>query len=106
MNPFINSEDISEKKIGDLVPEPLYSFLCLMLTGKSANDVNTNVNLNRRILAIAHDMLYLSSNSRCKPSKHVGLAISVKHLTGSRQVLGMLHNQGHIVSYDDVCRME
>ena len=37
MNPCINSEDISEKKIGDLIPEPLYSFLCLMLTGKSAN---------------------------------------------------------------------
>ena len=34
MNPCINSEDISEKKIGNLVPEPLYSFLCLMLTGK------------------------------------------------------------------------
>ena len=46
MNPCINSEDISELKIGDLVPEPLYSFLCLMLTGKSANDVNTNVNLH------------------------------------------------------------
>ena len=26
MNPCINSEDISEKKIGDLVPEPMYSF--------------------------------------------------------------------------------
>ena len=37
MNPCINSEDISEKKI----EEPIYSFLWLMVPGKSVDDVNT-----------------------------------------------------------------
>lgn len=32
--------------------------------------------------------------------------MSIKHLTGSKQVVNMLHSQGHCLSYDDLCRVE
>ena len=32
--------------------------------------------------------------------------MSVKHLTGSKQVVNMLHSIGHCISYDDLCRVE
>ena len=34
--------------------------------------------------------------------KHIGLAVTVHHLTGSRQTVTLLNKMGHCSSYDDV----
>ncbi|EDO34446.1 predicted protein [Nematostella vectensis] len=56
----------------------------------------------RRVLAIAQDLVYFTTHARIKPPKHIGLAMSVRHLTGSKQLIRMLHRFGHCCSYDDV----
>ena len=58
--------------------------------------------LNRRVLDVTQDTVYCASNSRCKIPKHVGLAVSVKHLSGSKQVIKMLNSIGHSLSYEDI----
>ena len=45
---------------------------------ETAAEVISNAHLHRRILNIAQDILYLSSNAKYKLPKHVGLAILVK----------------------------
>ena len=55
----------------------------------------------RRMLAICQDILYCSSHGRLKTPKHTGLAMSVHHLTGSKQIIAMLNRLGHCVSYDE-----
>ena len=105
-NPAIYSRYICIDKAVEVVPRDLYEFLCLRLTGMHADDVDKDDRKHRRVLAIAQDIVFYISNARCKTPKHVGLAISVKHITGSKQIIDLLHSQGHCVSYDDVCRFE
>lgn len=102
----IDSEDISTERIEQLVPEDLFTFLSFLTTGKMPSDVRNDLTLNRRVLSIAQDIIYATTSARCRTPKHVGLAISVKHLTGSKQIIEMLHSQGHSISYTDVCKYE
>ena len=78
-----------------VVPDDLYYFLCLLMFGKNPDSVHAEPDLNRRVLAVAQDIVYCASNSRCKTPKHVILAVSVKHLTGSKQVIKMFNSLGH-----------
>ena len=45
---------------------------------------------------------HCASHSRIKMPKHVSLAISLRHLTGSKQLVTMLSRMGHCSSYDEV----
>lgn len=62
--------------------------------------------LHRLILSVGQDLIYGSSNGQVNTPKHVGLAMAIKHLTGSKQVISMLNRFGHTVSYDSLQRME
>ena len=106
LNPCVDSSDICGGKAEHIVPHMLYNFLSALMTGKLPEDVQLNPEQHRRVLAIAQDIIYTTTNSRCKTPKHVGLAMSIKHLTGSRQIISMLHGLGHSVSYDDVVRIQ
>lgn len=54
----------------------------------------------RHICAIAQDIIHATTHGRVKTSKHVGLAMSVRHRTGSKQVITLLKRLGHCSSYD------
>ena len=41
----------------------------------------------RKVLCLAQDAIHCSSHGRVKLPKHVGLAMCVRHLTGSKQLL-------------------
>ena len=62
--------------------------------------------MDRRVLSLCQDIIYTVKKSRVKTSKHIGLAMSIKHLTGSKQAVNILHREGHCISYDDICRIE
>ena len=104
--PNIDTNDISEEMEERIVPPELYQFLCTLMMGESTENVKKDSAGHRRVLSTAQDIIFAASNSRCKTPKHVGLAVSVKHLTGSRQVIDLIHSQGHSISYDDLCRTE
>ena len=98
----IKSSKICEEEKTKVVPDDLYFFLCLLILEKNSDSVHAEPDLNQRVLAVAQDILYCASNSICKTPKHVGLAVSTKHLTGSKQVIKMLNSLGHSLSYEDI----
>ena len=51
---------------------------------------------------LAQDIVFCASHSQAKMPKHVGLGITLRHLTGSKQLITMLNRMGHGCSYDNV----
>ena len=56
-------------------------------------------------MSLCQDIICTVKRSRVKTPKHIGLAMSIKHLTGSKQVVHILNSQGHCISYDDLCNI-
>ena len=54
--------------------------------------------LNRQVLLIAQDVIYCASRGQVKTPKHVRLSMTVKHLTGSSQVVSIINKFGHCIS--------
>jgi hypothetical protein len=57
---------------------------------------------DRRVLSIAQDIIHCASNARVKLPKQVGLAMTIRHLTGCKQLVVLLNRMGHSSSYDEV----
>ena len=102
----VDVEDISACKVKSLMPKDLYKFLCLMISNPDKVDVSaptaSNAADERHILAIAQDLIYATTHGRVKTPKHIGLAMSVRHMTGSKLLVTMLNRFGHCCSYDDI----
>ncbi|XP_078679324.1 uncharacterized protein LOC144914979 [Branchiostoma floridae x Branchiostoma belcheri] len=101
----VNVEDLTEERAKALVPEELYWFLCSLIS----NDENFGASCRtpaskdeRQILALSQDIIFATSRGRIKMPKHVGLGVSVRHMTGSKQLVQMLNRLGHCCSYDEV----
>ena len=102
----IDVEDISARKVKSSVPKDLYKLLCLMISNPDKVNVSaltaSNAADERHILAIARDLTYATTHGRLKTPKHVGLAMSVRHMTGLKCLVTMLNRFGHCCSYDDI----
>ena len=46
--------------------------------------------------------MHTATHGRVKIPKHVGLAVTTHHVTGSKQMVTLLNRKGHCSSYDDV----
>ena len=51
---------------------------------------------------LGEDRIHAASHSRVKTPKHVGLAATLHHITGSKEVVTLLNRMGHCSSYDEV----
>ena len=51
-------------------------------------------------------MLWAVSNGRQQAPKHIGLAMTVEHLTGSKQLISVINKFGHCASYPTIQRFE
>ena len=107
------SDDISLEKATEIVPDKLYMFLHWILEGDKGNNPisfareNTdNEELNREILFVAQDIIYISSHGQKDTPKHVGLAVLLRHLTGSKSAIQLLNHHGHLCGYDKVSRID
>ena len=107
------SDDISLEKAVEIVPDKLYMLLRWILEGDKGNNPislareNTdNEELNREILSVAQDIIYISSHGQKDTPKHVDLAVSLRHLTGSKSAIQLLNHHGHLCRYDKVCRID
>ena len=100
----VSHEDINLGRSREMVPDSLYKLLNWVV----CKDVNPYVVKNesaaeeRHILTLGQDIIHCASHGRKKTTKHVGLAMSVRHLTGSKQLINMLTIIGHCSSYEDV----
>lgn len=106
----VDLEDLSADKVKSFVPQNLYRFLCLVISNPDKIDgespAATSDADERHILAIAQDIIHATSHGRVKTPKHVGLAMSVRHMTGSKQLITMLNRLGHCLSYDETERID
>ena len=90
----------------DSIPDSVHAFLAWVLSDDDSAIQNPSINLKRRIMAIGQDLVYNVSNGRVKTPKHVSLAVAVKNLTGSAQVISLLNRFGHAISHNELLEME
>ena len=61
---------------------------------------------NRRIQAIAEDIVFAVTGGIFKPRKHIMLGMAMKKLTSSRKVIEILNRLGYSISYTTVEELE
>ena len=102
--------DLTTEKIS--LPTVVYNFLLWLIAEETEHDditcqpVTTKRDIERKVLSIGQDLLYNVSRGRTKTPKHVSLAMTVKNLTGSSQVVSLLNRFGHTVSYNELLHIE
>ena len=94
-------EDISQESID--VPDELFNLIAYMMTG-TPNPVQVGrlpvtQDQERKILAVAQDLIFVTSRGRLQTVKSLGLAIAIRNITGNREVIYLLNRLGHTVSY-------
>ena len=108
----IQTCQVTAAEAEEMVPDVLYMFLRWIFDEAARKDANPirmhsdKERLHRRILSVAQDMIFIDSNGSKDTPKHVGMAISLRHLTGSRTAISMLNQLGHLSSYEKTERID
>ena len=109
INP-LNVEDLQLDTAKRLLPQSLYWLLRWIVTGELLGDHPTanapNITDERKIIGVGQDLIHCASHARVKLPKQVGLAMCVKHLTGSKQLITILNKMGHCSSYEEIAQVE
>ena len=103
-------DDLSLSNSRALLPRSLYWFLRWVVTGEEYEGGKEGFremcepcsNIADEITMTSQDLVHCISHARVTPPKHVGLGISVRHLTGSKQLITILNRMGHCCSYEEV----
>ena len=101
----LDTNNLTKSSARSIVPDKLYMFLRWLVTKESSVDFVTpqcssSVD-EMRVMVLAQDMVYVMSHGKIRTPKHISLAMSVRHISGSKQVINLLHRAGNSVSYDD-----
>ncbi|MCG7875527.1 MAG: hypothetical protein N0C90_04285, partial [Candidatus Thiodiazotropha endolucinida] len=102
----LDVNDLTVKNCKEVVPESLYWLLRWVISVTDEFDVNPapeckNAADEKRIVMLGQDIVQCSSHGRIKTPKHASLAMAVRHLTGSKQLITILSRMGHCCSYDE-----
>lgn len=104
----LRSDDISMENAKRLVPDSLKSFLSEVISRSEkksslySEGSTSDTEKDKRVVMLGQDIIHAASNSQVKTPKHIGLAVTVHHLTGSKELVTLLNRMGHCSSYDDV----
>lgn len=104
----LSVDDITLERGRSVVPDSLYHFLQWFVSQQEYHESDKPAATcksqedERRILMLGQDMVHTSTRTRLKTPKHVGLGITIHHLTGSKQLITLLNKMGHCCSYNDV----
>ena len=90
---FINLESFE-----DAVPDEILQFVSSLLQSRAGMPLVHSDKV--RVSSICQDLLMLVSTGKLNSPKAMALGLVVKHLTGSRELIDILHRLGHSVSYD------
>ena len=94
----LNPYDITFEKAKDVVPNIVTQFLEFFI-GKAIKSTT-------RILSIAQNLIFVTSNGRIKTPKHVELAFSMKNNLRAKAHISALNRLGACISYDDLMRID
>ena len=97
------SEHLNKKTAETLVPCSLYNFIAWTVGASEEPDfekfVQVTPSTHKKLLSISQDIISLVSNGRKLMPKHMSLAMAIRHLSGSAQLIGLLNGFGHCVSH-------
>ncbi|PIK45757.1 hypothetical protein BSL78_17397 [Apostichopus japonicus] len=99
-------EDLNLDKARGIIPISIYKFLAWVIG--SSNDpqeerlVTVSESDDQRIVSIAQDIIYHASSERKQMPKHLALGMTVRHMTGSAKLIGILNGFGHALSHSAV----
>lgn len=85
-------------------PSFLLTFLSFLLCGKQNKCISAKS--ERIIQSYAQDICYAISQGEWKMAKHVLLGMTLRHMTGSAQLITLLNRLGHCQSYSQVMELE
>ena len=94
-----------------LLPETLYWLIRWIITGEQYSEpsfcssASTSAD-ERKIVMTAQDLVHCASHARMKLPKQIGHGMSVKHLTGLKQLVTLLNRMGYSSSYDEIEQVE
>ena len=97
---------INQASAEKIVPESLFMLISLLCTGHQEEEKESDIDMKPRILSICQDILFLASRGRKLTPKHVGLGLTVHQATRSKELVQLLYNSGHSISYETVLRMD
>lgn len=95
-----NPLSVRKDDVTKLIPETLYMFIILILTGEDEEQDDDSSNCVT--LSICRDTVYAVSKRKRLMPKHVGVGMSIHQATRSKLLVKLLHNAGHCISYDQV----
>ena len=91
-----------------VVPKELCNIIAWAIG--ASNDPEMTADLadetNAKILSISQDIVYLKFQGWNPTPKTLSLALAMRHLTGSAQVVDILNKFGHTVSYSSTLQLE
>ena len=97
---------VDDVKRGEIdVPDCLTNFLRHLISGPNVRKRSENKD-DRRVNAIAQDIIFAATSGKVRPKKHLKLGLAIRSLTGSKKVVQMLNRLGYCPSYTSVMEME
>ena len=83
------------------VPKLLQEFLSLIIGGSKTVDTP-----EIPVLSISQDLCKAATKGKWKIPKHLFLGMTLRHLTGSAEIITLLHRLGHCPSYSCLLELE
>lgn len=104
------SDDLNVSEAKSVVPLELYNLISWIIGATEeptlAHYVDIPDDLNLKVISICQDIVYLASKGRRQTPKSLCLGLTVRHLTGSSQIVSLLNRLGHCASWDTVVSLD
>ena len=104
------SNDLNVSNAKSVVPLELYNVMAWIVGATEeptlACYVDIPEDLNLKAISVCQDIMYLASKGRRQTPKSLCLCLSIRHLTGSSQVVSLLSGLGHCASWDTVVSLD
>ena len=92
------------------IPDILYNLLAYIITGTpkpvAEGRMPVNSDIDRVILSVAQDLINIVSKGRVKTVKSLGLGVTIRNITGNKEVNMLLNRFGHTLSYGMIQKYE
>lgn len=98
------SENVNIEFFSESVPAELIHFVQTLIESRSGMPVPHNDKVC--ITSVCQDLIALVSKGKLSSPKAVSLDLMVKHFTGSRELIDILHRLNHSASYDSIRNYE
>ena len=77
------------------LPDILYNFGHVLISGKKRECV---------VKSLCYDIMYAVTNGQWVTSRHMLLAVTLWHLTGKAEIITLINQLGHCISYSRVLK--